>query len=673
MKNNRIAVWTLAVLSACGMVLCGCDKKTEENINSQKEPGTSEIVPGEKILDKIEVTKLPNKVNYEEGDMLDLTGMVVMAVYSDKSTEDITSKCSTTLDGKPLTAANTSFYVVYRYTIDGKNKTKSAIVNITVHAEEVIHPTLEKDLVVTTDMLPHNLVKTSTADMVFWGYYDSTSMKCESILELTKTDETKGTFRFTEMNGISSGTEKLGYINGDYVIDGTKMTLQSKTVKVSANTAKLDEATKEIATITKEGDKIVGLNFGGMSGTDKFWGWSKSKESVFVESGATAHGGKASEMYMDVITDKKLSATMKSYYQVDTLSLAETAKVKTEYYVGDTFEATDVSWVVNYVLPEGSPENGAPYTNQALTANVVCSLSDDHVMTLEDTKVTYTYDGKALEIPLTVNEIPAEKTPKSLKIDVAPTKASYHIGEVFDKTGMVVKAVYTDDSEEVVNDFTVENADKKLTPSDTNVTIKATVEGVELSTTVTITVAYDEPWNVAQASAANYVFAAGHDDLSKTKRCYSSLELTGDLTAGTFAETIRFSTNKWTSGNNYFVFRGTYSIAGNTLKLVPDFVYTDKPATTMFYNPSNTDATKSVTLKDGSYFAATITKTEEAITSITYAQGAASNVVLINNDESEVTGYNFFNFTAQAVDITDTIVKDKKLSDEQTAAIPTLA
>ena len=55
-------------------------------------------------------------------------------------------------------------------------------------------------------MLPHNLVKTSTADMVFWGYYDSTSMKCESILELTKTDETKGTFRFTEMNGISSGT-----------------------------------------------------------------------------------------------------------------------------------------------------------------------------------------------------------------------------------------------------------------------------------------------------------------------------------------------------------------------------------------------------------------------------------------------------------------------------------
>ena len=161
--------------------------------------------------------------------------------------------------------------------------------------------------------------------------------------------------------------------------------------------------------------------------------------------------------------------------------------------------------------------------------------------------------------------------------------------------------------------------------------------------------------------------------MSKTKRCYSSLELAGDLTAGTFAETIRFSTNKWTSGNNYFVFRGTYSIAGNTLKLVPDFVYTDKPATTMFYNPSNTDATKSVTLKDGSYFAATITKTEEAITSITYAQGAASNVVLINNDESEVTGYNFFNFTAQAVDITDTIVKDKKLNDEQTAAIPTLA
>ena len=55
----------------------------------------------------------------------------------------------------------------------------------------------------------------------------------------------------------------------------------------------------------------------------------------------------------------------------------------------------------------------------------------------------------------------ADKYLDSIVIETAPTKTTYYVGDAFDATGAVVKAIYTDESEETVNDFTV-NAPEKL-------------------------------------------------------------------------------------------------------------------------------------------------------------------------------------------------------------------
>ena len=51
-----------------------------------------------KQVTKIEITSQPTKTVYNQGDTLDKSGLVVTATYDDESTEDVTSRCTYTVD-----------------------------------------------------------------------------------------------------------------------------------------------------------------------------------------------------------------------------------------------------------------------------------------------------------------------------------------------------------------------------------------------------------------------------------------------------------------------------------------------------------------------------------------------------------------------------------------------
>lgn len=55
-----------------------------------------------------------------------------------------------------------------------------------------------------------------------------------------------------------------------------------------------------------------------------------------------------------------------------------------------------------------------------------------------------------------------EKTLVSISIDTASAKTEYEVGDLFDKTGLKVYAVYSDGTREEVTDYTVEDADTPL-------------------------------------------------------------------------------------------------------------------------------------------------------------------------------------------------------------------
>lgn len=74
-------------------ILCGCNKNN-------------------KILSSIEITKQPTKIVYKSGDMLDLTGMILTARYTDGSSKSVTNFTSSITD--KLTIADNETTITYK-------------------------------------------------------------------------------------------------------------------------------------------------------------------------------------------------------------------------------------------------------------------------------------------------------------------------------------------------------------------------------------------------------------------------------------------------------------------------------------------------------------------------------------------------------------------------------
>jgi uncharacterized repeat protein (TIGR02543 family) len=85
----------------------------------------------------------------------------------------------------------------------------------------------------------------------------------------------------------------------------------------------------------------------------------------------------------------------------------------------------------------------------------------------------------------------AARTLESITITTPPTKTAYYYGETFDKTGMVVKAIYNDETEGAnFTDYLVDKTEP-LTLSDTTITL--TASGTSIKTAQIITVSKKTP------------------------------------------------------------------------------------------------------------------------------------------------------------------------------------
>ena len=125
-------------------------------------------------------------------------------------------------------------------------------------------------------------------------------------------------------------------------------------------------------------------------------------------------------------------------------------------------------------------------SSATLPASMITSnaLPDDQITALPGYKelpggyIAYSYiivsvnGGAPFALHLAVVEQPADASVTSIKITRAPTKTVYTAGESFDKTGMTVAAVYDNDTEAAITDFTVEGGES-LTATTTKVTVKS--------------------------------------------------------------------------------------------------------------------------------------------------------------------------------------------------------
>ena len=151
---------------------------------------------------------------------------------------------------------------------------------------------------------------------------------------------------------------------------------------------------------------------------------------------------------------------------------------KTAYEEGEKFDKTGM--VITAIYSDGSEEGVTDYT-----------YSPTESLTTNDTKITITYKDKTATVTITVKEKTppvVEKTLERIEVTTNPNKTAYEEGEKFDKTGMVVTAVYSDNSKEVVTDYTYAPIGS-LTTNDTKITITYK----DKTATVTITVKEKTP------------------------------------------------------------------------------------------------------------------------------------------------------------------------------------
>ena len=141
-----------------------------------------------------------------------------------------------------------------------------------------------------------------------------------------------------------------------------------------------------------------------------------------------------------------------------------------EYEVGETFDKTGM--VVTAIYTDASQEIITEYTYEPTGS-----------LTKNDNKITVTYQEKNAVLNITVNEPVPEKTLEKIEITTNPNKMEYLVGEVFDKTGMVVTAIYSDASQETITEYEYAPTGE-LTTNDNLITISYQGKMAILSITV---------------------------------------------------------------------------------------------------------------------------------------------------------------------------------------------
>jgi len=190
-----------------------------------------------------------------------------------------------------------------------------------------------------------------------------------------------------------------------------------------------------------------------------------------------------------ILTTNDTTITVK--YQGKTATLNITVNAKTEpktldgievttrpnkikYKVGEKFDKTGM--VVTAVYSDGSNETITDYTYTPTGA-----------LKETDRTIEITYQGKTTNVNITVEPNIITKTLKGIEITINPTKTTYTVGETFDKTGMVVTAIYTDGTRSVITNYNCFPV-TALTANHTRITVSYTEEGTTVTATIPIEV-----------------------------------------------------------------------------------------------------------------------------------------------------------------------------------------
>ena len=304
--------------------------------------------------------------------------------------------------------------------------------------------------------------------------FDKTGMVVTAIYS-DSSKETVTDYAYTPTGSLTKNDTKITITYKDKNATVT-ITVKEKTPPVVEKTLERIEITKNPnKTEYEEGEKFDKT---GMVVTAVYS--DNSKETV-TDYAYTPTGSLTANDKRVIITYKDKTATVTITVKEKTPPVVEktlerievtTNPNKTAYEEGERFDKTGM--VVTAVYSDNSRETVTDYTyapTGSLTAN--------------DKRVIITYKGKTTTISISVKKI--EKVLERLEITAPPSKTTYKEGEKFDSTGMVVTAIYSDGTREIITNYNCFPV-VELTTSNDKITVSYTYQGKTVTQTYAIEV-----------------------------------------------------------------------------------------------------------------------------------------------------------------------------------------
>ena len=158
-----------------------------------------------------------------------------------------------------------------------------------------------------------------------------------------------------------------------------------------------------------------------------------------------------------------------------------TPPTKTEYTEGESFDPAGMIVTARF---------GSAYTMEVPLADLMIESGGPLIPADKFLNIRYTAEGVTKSTTLEISVL-KEKYLTTLEVTTEPTKLEYAEGETFDPAGMVVKAIYSDDSVKEVTNYVYE-PNAELTKNDELITISYTEDNTTVKTALLIKVKGEE-------------------------------------------------------------------------------------------------------------------------------------------------------------------------------------
>ncbi len=469
------------------------DNTREITISKSGKNASVPVTVVEKAVTSIAVTHQPSKLIYNEGDIFNVSGMIVTATYNDRTTAPITNYV---IEDNVLKSGQSKVYITYNNlytTVDVTVKDTVILTGIKVTKQPSKVSYIAGDTFDNSGMEVKALYSDGTENVIndydysrsplsggsnkiyityknFFATVDI-SVAEKAITSITVTTQPKKTnyvegevfndYGMVVMATYSDGT-RSALAPSEYTFSSAPLTLSDKNITISAGSKTTSvsitvvEKVISYINITKEPDKIdyiVGQHFDdtGMIVTAHYNDGTESEIRDYTFS-------------PDVITADTDKITVTKDSKTDIVRITVTEKLMTSIAV--TKPPKKTTYIENDVFDKTGMVITATY-NDGTQTEVKDYVVDSNRLSVGTDKVYITYNGLYTTTPINV----IAKSITEIEIITPPSKVNYVEGESFDRTGMVVKAKYDDGSTGILESYEI-IPDTSLTVYDSIITVR---------------------------------------------------------------------------------------------------------------------------------------------------------------------------------------------------------